>query len=176
MAEYYLAEVYRCKESGKDLITAGFDHIRKIIESSKRRHDDIHLDLEKNLTTNTNLAIYCHRDCVPSYTSSYHINRYLKRTRSSSSSNEPLPTKRTRSDIKQFEFRKNCLLCDETCALIANPRHPDRWRKAVLCRTADRPGRQPFKEAILKACGSRKDEWARQVSDLHAADARYHDD
>ena len=56
-------------------------------------------------------------------------------------------------------------------------------QKAVLCRTADRPGRQPFKEANLEACDSRKDERARQVemrimgavSDLHAADARYHD-
>ena len=108
----------------------------------------------------------------------------MKRTGSSSSSNEPLPTKRTWSDIKQFEFRENCLFCSERCALIPDPRHPDRWRKAVLCRTADRPGRQSFKEAILEACGSRKDEWARQVevrimgavSDLHAADARYHDD
>ena len=108
----------------------------------------------------------------------------MKRTGSLSSSNEHLPTKHTRSDIKQFEFRKNCLFCGETCALIPDPHHPDRWRKAVLCRTADRPGRQSFREAILEACGSRKDEWARQVevrimgavSDLHAADARYHDD
>ena len=54
------------------------------------------------------------------------------------------------------------------------PARTDRWRKAVLCRTADRPGRQSFKEAIL----------ARQievrimgvVNDLHAADARYRDD
>ena len=83
--------------------TAGFDRIRKIIESSKRRQDDIHLDREKNLTDNTNSTIYCHRDCVSSYTSSYHINRYLKRTGSSSSSNQPLPTTRTWSAIKQFE-------------------------------------------------------------------------
>lgn len=32
---------------------------RKITESSKRRQDDIHLELEKNLTDNTNLTIYC---------------------------------------------------------------------------------------------------------------------
>ena len=51
MAECYLAEVYGCRESGKDLTTAGFDRIRKIIESSKRRQDDIHLDIEQNLPT-----------------------------------------------------------------------------------------------------------------------------
>ena len=87
MAECYLAEVYGCRESGKDLTMAGFDRIRKIIESSNHRQDDIHLDLGKNLTDNTNLTIHCHRDCVSSYMSSYHINCYLKRTGSSSSSN-----------------------------------------------------------------------------------------
>ena len=66
MAECYLAEIYGYREAGKDLTTAGFDHIRKIIESRKRRQDDIHLDLKKNLTDNTNLTMYCHRDCVSS--------------------------------------------------------------------------------------------------------------
>ena len=65
-----------------------------------------------------------------------------------------------------------------------DPKNPSRWRKAILCRTADRPGRHSFKEAILDVCLSRKDEWGKEVevrlagavSDLHAADARYHDD
>lgn len=51
----------------------------------------------------------------------------------------------------------------EKCDMDPDPRHPDRWRKAVVCRTADRPGRQTFKEAILEVCESRKDEHARHV-------------
>ena len=55
----------------------------------------------------------------------------------------------------------------------------------MLCRTSDRgPSNKPFKEVILDVCKNRNDEWALQVevrlqgaiSDLHAADARYHDD
>ena len=55
----------------------------------------------------------------------------------------------------------------------------------MLCRTADAsPGKKSFKESILKVCDQRKDHVAEQVrfrvegalSDLHAADARYHVD
>ena len=62
-------------------------------------------------------------------------------------------------------------------------KHPDRWKKAVLCRTAyEGPGKKAFKESILEACTQRNDDIANQVrvrvegalSDLHAADARYH--
>ena len=52
-----------------------------------------------------------------------------------------------------------------------------------MCRTAERQGKQTFKESILQVCQSRNDDWSVQVevrlsgviSDLHAADARYHD-
>lgn len=63
-------------------------------------------------------------------------------------------------------------------------KNPNRWRKAVLCRTATRPGQKTFKESILDTCIKRDDEQAHQVrnrvegalSDLHAADGRYHVD
>lgn len=185
MAECYLSEIFHCIDSEKELTSIGPDRIRTIIESSKRRQDTIHEDLERKLLNDEHLDIYCHRNCVSSYTSNYHINRYLKRIGVASSSNEPPPTKcRRRSNIKQFNFRVNCLFCGEQCIMDPDPRHPSRWRKVLLCRTAERPGRQTFKETILKACQSRDDNWAREVeirimgavSDLHAADARYHDD
>jgi len=54
----------------------------------------------------------------------------------------------------------------------------------VLCRTAARTGQKTFKESILDICTKRDDEQAHQVrsyvegalSDLHAADERYHVD
>ena len=56
----------------------------------------------------------------------------------------------------------------------------------LLCTTANRNQRESYKNALLKVCDERKDEWSDQVrvrlndsrasSDLHAADARYHDD
>ncbi len=69
--------------------------------------------------------------------------------------------------------------------MIPNPRNPSRWRPAALCRTAERGlGRQSFKETILGVCFTRKDDWTRTIqvrlqgaiSDLHAADGRYHQD
>ena len=64
-------------------------------------------------------------------------------------------------------------------------KNPSRWRRAVLCRTADcGSGSKTFKQSILDKCIERNDEWAGQVrvyvegamSDLHAADGRYHVD
>jgi hypothetical protein len=60
---------------------------------------------------------------------------------------------------------------------------PSRWREAYLCRTSDE-GKTTSKEAILKCAHERNDVWGREVafransavSDLHAADARYHRD
>ena len=68
--------------------------------------------------------------------------------------------------------------------MTLNPKHPDRWNKATLCRTADRgEGNKSFKEVILTTCDKRNDEVANQVririqgaiSDLHASNGRYHD-
>ena len=58
-------------------------------------------------------------------------------------------------------------------------KNSNRWREAYLCRTAD-DGKTTSKEAILKHAHDRNDAWGREtnlaVSDLHAADARYHRD
>ncbi len=53
----------------------------------------------------------------------------------------------------------------------------------MLCKTADRGEKYTFKQVILNICELRNDEWAGLVktriqgalSDLHAADARYHE-
>ena len=65
---------------------------------------------------------------------------------------------------------------------MKDKKHPKRWRKAILCRTADRgPRAITFKDNIVGTCAQRGDIWASQVlvcvqgvlSDLHAADAHY---
>ena len=84
-----------------------------------------------------------------------------------------------------FVFQEHCLFCGEPCNLQKDPKHPDRWRPAYLCHEAIGKGcKKSFKNSILEACDLRKDEWAARVrvwvegsvSDLHAADARYHVD
>lgn len=69
--------------------------------------------------------------------------------------------------------------------LDKDKKNPSSWSPAFLCRTADRgEGQESFKEMILRICKEHNDEWSRHVqvrvqsavSDLHAANARYHDD
>ena len=65
-----------------------------------------------------------------------------------------------------------------------DPENPKRRRSVVTCRTADRgKDRKTFKDSILQTCSERNDAWSRDVqarvlfaiSDLHAADAQYHE-
>ena len=63
-----------------------------------------------------------------------------------------------------------------------DPKNPARWKPAYLCREIERKGDKSLKQYLLEACDYRDDEWATTVrvriqgaiSDLHAADARYH--
>jgi len=69
----------------------------------------------------------------------------------------------------------------------SDTRHPEHWRQAKLCRTADGGNDiKSFMEVIPDhdVCRLRQDDWSTDVehrvhgalSDLHAADARYHHD
>ena len=83
----------------------------------------------------------------------------------------------------KFSFKEHCVFCGDLCIMDYDLKHRYRWRRVVLCRTADRDGQMTFKQVILNVCDSRN-EWANHVkiriqgavSDLHAADARYHED
>ena len=135
-----------CKEDGskKELSVAGTGRIQTIIASSKRRLDDLHGDLESRLLTDEHFEVLCHRDCVSTYTSKSHIKRHLSKLRASISEEESCAGKRLcRSASPLFNFSQHCLFCGEEC-LDVDPKHPDRWRRVVLCRTADRgEGRKP---------------------------------
>ena len=44
--------------------------------------------------------------------------------------------------------------------LDIDERHPDRWRRVVLCQTAEA---KPFRDSILETCYMRNGDIARQV-------------
>ena len=164
--------------------------ISTIIKSSQKRQDDLHIELERRLIENKHLTIKCHRGCVSSYTSKSHILRHLKRIhtadRPSINGGPIVAAKRfCRSDLPDFSFKRHCLFCGMDCIMDYNTKNPSRWRQVYLCRTADRGKKTiPFKEVILEVCDARNDVLSDQVkigvqgavSDLHAADARYHED
>ena len=89
-----------------------------------------------------------------------------------------------RSSINVFDFEQHCIFCGKFCNLTVDKKNPKRWRRVVLCKTADRMGQNSFKDEILDICAKRQDTQSAEVrvrlegaiSDLHAADARYHND
>ena len=132
------------------------------------------------------MTIGCHRNFVSTYTSKERLNRHRKRESCAAESDPSQPpTKQRRSAVQGFSFKSQCIFCGESCTIEKDKKHPDRWRRAVQCRTAyASPGKKSFKESILRVCDQRKDNVTEQVrfrvegalSDLHAADARYHVD
>jgi len=170
--------------TNKPLSTSGADRIRSIIRASKIYKDDLHVSLEKMLAEDENPSVQCHRQCVSIYTSQVSIKRFLKHNDTENASPAPKRSRRSDSQGTTFNFREHCIFCGALCIMDRDPKHPDRWRKVTLCRTADRAADRTYKQKILDTCFERQDNWAKDVeirvvgavSDLHAADARYHID
>ncbi len=185
METCYFKQFDKCSTKNTDieLTVAGCERIKSIIAASKERGDELHTDLEVALERDNNHTITCHRNCVSTYCSKLKIQRLLKsRARSSS---EPPPAKRTRRKTStEFSFQTHCIFCGEECIEEKDPKHPNRWRAVSRCRTVESLNKKSLREAILHACQERNDVWAEEVelriqgafSDLHAADARYHND
>jgi len=62
-------------------------------------------------------TFWCHKNCISTYCSPDHIQRYLKRTKESDIPNPPgSSSKRLRSSAEWlFYFREHCLFCGEGC-------------------------------------------------------------
>lgn len=183
--ECYFKWKFGCDHGAKDLSSAGSARIKTIIKCSKQYGDGLHVVLQEKLDANSDLTIQCHRECVSTYVSQQQVNRHLKRQGIPPQMSATILKKQRRSGASNFEFLHHCIFCGFPCNIEKDPKHPDRWRRAVLCRTADRgSGAKSFKDLILETCDTRNDGWASEVrvrvmgalSDLHAADARYHVD
>lgn len=138
------------------------------------------------LSADSKHNLKCHENYVSTYTSDTHIARYKKKLKQTASSCESNPKRQRRSNTSEFSWKHKCLFCGESCSLEKDPKHPDRWREAYLCRTSERGTNSIYKDKLLKICNERNDNWAEEVRtrlsdirashDLHAADARYHND
>ena len=184
MEKCYFLKVDKCvRPESSDYATAGPQRVQTIINCSKKYDDNLHQELQECPDKDSDYSIRTHRICVSTYTSKQHVERFLKRKGADVTGLSVSPRKRRRSSLPDFDFQKHCLFCGETCNVNKDPKHPTRWRKAYLCRTVGDDGTD-LKQEILKVCKSRGDKWAEDVcvrvhgalSDLHAADARYHDD
>ena len=176
---------FQCGKSSQPLITSGPARIKAILKASKQRADDRDTinALQQNFDRNPSLTICCHKNCVSEYTSKQHIRRCRSNEGRISSSEQP-PKRIRRSEVSTFNFLEHCIFCGRDCVLERDKRNPSRWRPSYPFRTIQHKTGATPKEAVLERCNEREDEWGREVSvrlhgavsDLHAADARYHDD
>ena len=124
--------------------------LSKIKDSSAKIQDGLRLNLEP-----VQSKLYSHNGCYLHYKSSYHIAKNLKRnppTQKCYSVEEPV-AKRRRSTLLPFNFKENCLFCEEMCSSRPDPRIPSRWKESILCRTTDRDkGKKRFADVILQVC------------------------
>ncbi|PIK51924.1 hypothetical protein BSL78_11179 [Apostichopus japonicus] len=167
-----------CNENATLSETIGLARIETIINASKVYGDTLHVDLETQLAENEYLKIYYHRNCVSRYTSKTNLAKYKNNVSAP-------PAKRLQRLLSVFDFKLHCLYCGQACEINKNPKNPQRWRPAYLCRSTHSVHcDKPYKEYLLEKCHSRNDHWANEVqsriegavSDLHAVDARYHKD
>ena len=119
-----------CEKTDK-LSTGGLERINSIISASISRQDTLHIALRQRLTENPDLKVTFHRSCVSTYTSKTHIERELKRL--GVNDRHIQQAKKRRS---QFDIRKYCLICESKC-LTKDPKHPDRWRRVIKCKTKE---------------------------------------
>lgn len=180
---------YGCKQSKKKegLVNAKAKRIENIIRCSKLYNDDIHHKLQSQYDSNAELVLRVHKTCVDKYVHPKEVQKAMEHQQECGDA-EPadVPPKRTRrSELPNFSFLQNCIFCGDDCAVEKDPKNPSRWRPAYICRQVERIGHiKSLKQEILDKCDERNDEWASQVrirvagavSDLHAADARYHID
>lgn len=173
--ECVFVKVDSCSHPTQPLSLCTDVRMSSITEASKIRKDGLHLILEQD----SGSPVHYHKNCISTYTSKSHLKRLHNKPTCCSS---PPRKRQSRSDLRHFDFKTQCLFCGNICE--PDPKHPNRPNRVVLCKTADRPNRKTFKAAIVDICHARGDQWANEVlvrvegavSDLHAADAKYHYD
>ena len=102
-----------------------------IVTASKQYGDNLHLELKKQEGT-----IPVHRKCVDKYCHKKTIQKALRAGEQSPSAEDLMSKpKRTRRSVR-LKF-SHCLFCGEECGVVKDPKHPDRWRPAYVCREGE---------------------------------------
>lgn len=128
MNDCMLKSIGRCTNPDQKLQEAGADRIKSIIHASRIYDDDFHISLEAQAQNEAFTAHY-HKNCVSTYVSKHHLQRFLKSGKAEHNEYPDPPAKRTRSSISEsvFNFKKHCLFCGEECVTDVDPKHPERW-------------------------------------------------
>ena len=129
---------FKCESGLEGLTQAGLARIKTIINCSQAYGDGMHVELQNRLDVDSLLTIWCHKNCVCSYVSPQRLKRRLKQQENETNKKLDVPKGQLRSDIPSFRFLEHCLFCGFQCSIEPDLKNPAQWRRAVLCRTADR--------------------------------------
>ena len=132
------------------------------------------------MPTHDNRTYRCHKDCISSYTSKHHLKR-LAAESIIDHSNPSIQPKKLRSQTKEFNFKEQCMFCEEVCKM-EDSRHPYPKKNPVAKVSNNCTQNHSFKDTVLQICEDRNDDWSNKVkfrilslvSDLNAASAQYH--
>lgn len=174
---------YHCSSKTGKLIEAGEQRIQTILSCSKIYDDGRSEELQR-LIGNKDVKLTCHKSCVSIYTDKNKVSKFEKRKRGSEEYSEEQPVKLRRSSLPSFNFRQHCIYCGTDCVVVKDKKHPDRWRPAYMIREKQAEEGKSIKQLILDTCNKRNDKWSSHVrirvegavSDLNAAEGRYHVD
>ena len=125
-----------CLDSGQlQVSNSDGSRIESIIEASKTRNDNFHLEVQTKLKNDPSYQGKYHKKCVTKYlTAARRLSGKQKRTQVLSDA-PFIPDKKIRTRTSFFNCMQQCLYCGQLCEVVANPKHPpDRWRPAYLVR------------------------------------------
>ena len=172
----------------EELCNVTYQGVRTILKKCKERSDTLSVTVPPLKTVKeTSISGYkCHKNCKATYISKEHIKRHQEKKKNESSEEEPQRRLRSNVHTSSFVWKQHCLFCAEDCNVERDKKNPNRWREAYECHTSDRGERGTFRFAILTVCDEREDKQSEEIRtrlsdprcshDLHAADARYHED
>ena len=93
--------VFNCKRN-EELKRVSKDRLKSTINASKQREDDLLAQLPIVDSYDDNCPLYCHRNCVSTYTSKNHIDRHLNQKRKSTVPEE----KTSKRQINNFSLNR----------------------------------------------------------------------
>ncbi len=181
--ECYFNWKHQCDSlKGKGLVNIKAKRIQNIIRCSQLYQDHIHERLQPEFDSDPNLILQAHKICVEKYLHPKEVQKAVKRHASEVDLDTPASKRAKRSDLPKFSFLHHCIYCGEECEVQRDPKNPARWKPAYICTQYVTGRKKYLKQELFEKCDERNDQWASQVrvriagavSDLHAADARYH--
>ena len=91
--------------------------VSQIVASSREKGDDMYSSLL--------LEVQAHNYCYCNYMSNSRYIKFAKRNAAAESS-DPGGKRQLKSNVRDFVFKRDCLLCGQMC-VKKDPKNPHRW-------------------------------------------------